>query len=171
MLCKLHISQKFWANVEIKGQADCWEWKLSKTRKGYGQYRFNGVMMQTHRIAWALTNGDIPQGKLVCHKCDNPGCVNPLHLFLGTHFDNMADMVSKGRQIKGDIHPARMFKGKVVGSKNGRSKITEDDADQIRQLYSMGGIKQKELGEKFGINQRTVSTIVTGKNWNCQVTI
>jgi len=157
--------EKFWSNVDVKGPDDCWEWKLSKFRRGYGQSRFNGRNMQTHRIAWIVENGDIPQGILVCHKCDNPGCVNPSHLFLGTHVDNMADMVSKGRQCKGDFNAARRIKGMRAGVKNGRAKITDNEAAQIRQLYACGGVKQKDLGKRFGINQRMISAIVLGKNW------
>lgn len=87
---------RFWSKVDKSG--DCWEWTACRTRAGYGQFKSDGRLHRAHRLAWALTNGPIPEGKHVLHRCDNPGCVNPDHLFLGSHQDNMDDMSNKGRR-------------------------------------------------------------------------
>ena len=86
---------KFWKKVDKSG--DCWLWMAGKLEKGYGQFWFDGRTHRAHRMAWLLTNGEIPEGMCVLHKCDNPPCVNPSHLWLGTNQDNMDDMNNKGR--------------------------------------------------------------------------
>ena len=87
--------ERFWNKVDKTD--DCWNWTASKNIQGYGYFRFDGKMRKAHRMAWLLVNGEIPDGMCVCHTCDNPGCVNPIHLWLGTNQDNMDDMNNKGR--------------------------------------------------------------------------
>ena len=87
----------FWENVAVGDPNDCWEWEASSGYNGYGQYRHNGKMTGAHRVAWNLTHGTIPDGLQVLHHCDNPSCVNPAHLWLGTQRDNIHDMIRKGR--------------------------------------------------------------------------
>ena len=97
---KLALSTRFWDNVEVKQSDECWIWKASCDKRGYGQFNIAKKMKRSHRIAWKLTFGEIPKELYVCHKCDNPPCCNPNHLFLGTQKDNIADMLRKGRGKK-----------------------------------------------------------------------
>jgi hypothetical protein len=91
------IKDRFWSKVAIKGADECWEWKASRYPGGYGKFSIKDRYQQAHRLAWRLSNGEIPSGQNILHKCDNPPCVNPNHLFLGTQTDNMHDMMAKNR--------------------------------------------------------------------------
>ena len=93
------VAPRFWAKVKIGGVNECWEWQASK-RRMYGKIRCDGEYWLAHRVVWVMTYGQIPEGKLVLHHCDHPGCVNPKHLFLGTTQDNYKDMVSKNRDTR-----------------------------------------------------------------------
>ena len=90
-------SERFWNKVDIRDENDCWIW-TGGTVKQYGEFRFNDKIQSTHRISWQIHFGTIPEGMDVLHHCDNPPCVNPKHLFLGTHSDNMQDAEQKGRK-------------------------------------------------------------------------
>lgn len=90
-------NKNFWNKVNILGDDDCWEWKRSRNIAGYGWYRDNKIITLSHRKAWSLVNGEIPEGMFICHHCDNPPCCNPKHLFLGTAADNNRDRDKKGR--------------------------------------------------------------------------
>jgi len=98
------ILNRFWSKVDKSG--DCWEWTGYRERYGYGRVSMVAIGMSNkvlaHRAAWILTHGEIPSGMNICHTCDNPICVNPSHLFLGTHQDNMRDRDSKGRGVVPD---------------------------------------------------------------------
>jgi hypothetical protein len=118
----------------VEKSADCWLWKGNVNANGYGTCRTSGIVARAHRASWTLAHGEIPKGMQVLHRCDNPPCVNPDHLFLGTHIDNMIDKASKGRA---------------------RRKLT---ADQERFI---GGsvLKSTTLAMEFGVAERTIRNI------------
>jgi hypothetical protein len=128
----------------------CWEWKRVKNQDGYGRVRVNGHLCSAHRVAYHLYKGEIGD-KHVCHTCDNPGCVNPEHLFLGTHLENQQDKKQKGR-------------GRGLGKK-GEShklhKLTEESVISIRSS-SMSG---KDLGILFGVSPSLVNNVKARKCW------
>lgn len=110
------LGDRFWSKVDRSG--DCWTWTASRTRHGYGRIGLGHDRVETaHRVSWMLANGPIPEGVFVCHRCDNPPCVRPDHLFLGTALDNIRDMIAKGRgrgQYEPGNYPARWRKASVA---------------------------------------------------------
>lgn len=138
---------RFWSNVyKTDG---CWEWMGNPSTK-FGYCKYNRRLV--HRLSWNFTNGDIPVGMLVLHRCDNPKCVRPDHLFLGTQKDNVHDMIQKGR--------ARRNARK--GEANYLTKISNADVQKIRQL-AVSGTKQNEIARNFGISTAQVSRIVNNR--------
>lgn len=144
--------ERFWSKTKRVG--DCLEWQSSISNGGYGLFRMGPKKVSAHRLAYELTYGEIPEGMHICHRCDNPKCVEPEHLFAGTHSDNMRDMVTKGRHA---VHDHR-------GEKSSTAKLTEDDVHCIRQLYQEGSTKT-QLAKEFGVTDVNIHYIVTGKSW------
>lgn len=153
------LEDRFWEKVLIAPPMVCWEWIASKDPHGYGQIRTGGPgggpLRQAHRVSYELHNGPIPAGLLVRHTCDNPGCVNPDHLRLGTQADNVQDMIDRGRARGG---PPR-------GERNASSKLTEAQVVDIRNRYATGEVLQIELTKEFGVSQATISEIVRRRIW------
>lgn len=135
----------------VKGEADdCWEWTMSKGKKErYGRVWFEGRKHKAHRIAYQLYIGEIPEGMCVCHHCDNPSCVNPKHLFLGTRKDNMKDCANKGRIRcpRGEHHP--------------RAKLTAADVVEIRTST----VSSRTLAPEYGITSAAIRNIRRGIVW------
>jgi len=90
-----NTQDSFWRKVDIKGPDDCWNWLAGKSGSGYGSFEYEGKTRNAHKLSWEFTNGPVPAGLLVCHKCDNPACCNPSHLYLGTHSDNACDKITR----------------------------------------------------------------------------
>ena len=145
----MQLEERFWSKVDRSGE--CWEWAASRYPKGYGRFRVAGRTQYAHRVAWELTHGPIPHGMFVCHRCDNPGCVNPDHLFLGTPADNMRDMREKGRG----------FTPRLVGETHHQAKLTEADVVAIRADPRT----QVVIAADYGVTQRNVSAIKRREAW------
>lgn len=131
--------ERFWSKVDVGDVTECWKWQAGKIGGGYGKFTIHHRQRQAHRVAWVLTYGPIPEGLCVLHKCDNPGCCNPYHLFLGTHADNMADALHKGRLAR---------------------KLTEEDVLDIRELYATGEWTYGELADEFNVRKSTISYVI-----------
>lgn len=143
------LSERFWQKV-VRGKDDeCWPW-TGTSYGGYGKLTSEQRVQWAHRVSWELANGPVPPGLFVCHRCDNPPCVNPGHLFLGTNQDNMDDMQSKGREARGE----RM----------GSAKLTDSDVIDIRTLRGL--VKSNaELASWYGIKTKTVGQILRRETW------
>ena len=145
----------FWDKVEKTDS--CWFWRGGISSRGYGNFAFrkDGIVVnnRAHRFSFELAFGKIPKNILVCHKCDNPLCVNPQHLFLGTQKDNAIDMVKKGR-----ANPLK-------GEKSNLSKLKEYQVIEIRNLYNFGKKRVCELAELFNISHQQISKIILGQRW------
>lgn len=147
------IYPRFMDYVESKDVDSCWEWKGYKS-KGYGRIKIFGKFHQAHRISYELFTGPIPDHMMVCHRCDNPSCVNPGHLFIGSAKDNMQDKISKGRH-----------RGAAKGERHHFSSLTEHQVIEIRKMLSSGGMSQIEIARIFGVSQSQISNIKTCKRW------
>jgi hypothetical protein len=149
--------ERFWSFVDKRGPDDCWEWTLSTSANGYGQFNYNGTQLRTHRHAWELTNGPIDEGLWVLHRCDNRRCCNPAHLFLGTPRDNTLDMIAKRR------HAKHMLTGTF------NAKLTADDVRAIRAVFA--GHKGSRYGllaslaRRYGVTPSCIRDIERGKSW------
>ncbi len=148
---KLPLELRFWAKV-IKTE-NCWLWTAFRNGDGYGIIRINRERTRgTHRVSWELTNGPVPDGLLVLHKCDVPACVNPAHLFLGTNQDNTDDKMRKGRHHK------------IVGEQQARAKLTDASVRSIRQEKSNSTFR--ELAQKYGVSKSCIEFVVRGTTWS-----
>jgi hypothetical protein len=141
---------RFWAKVQRQGRNECWEWQGSRTPNGYGKFSVKRKDISAHRFSYQLHYGPIPDGMLICHRCDNPACVNPYHLFAGTQVENLADMATKGRRPIGEQAP--------------NAKLTEKDVISIRTLYSTG-VPQRQLSRQFKISRPQIRRIIRHESW------
>lgn len=143
------IAARFWSKVDRRGPDECWPWLAAVSSKGYGRFwdPCSGLNMRTNRFAWEQAHGQIPTGLQVLHRCDNPTCVNPRHLFLGTNDDNVRDKVEKGRQIRGE--------------RNGKSVLREWQVAMIRESPLSGRV----LARQFGVARTTIRLIRRGHTW------
>jgi hypothetical protein len=150
------LDDRFWEKVDRREPGECWPWLACTNALGYGSIfveKVDGVArsMLAHRVSYELQYGPLPDGLIVLHSCDTPGCVNPAHLRAGTNADNAADREQRrrGNQPKGAASP--------------NAKLTDDDIRAIRAAYPHRS--QREIGELFGVAQTTVSKVVRGKAW------
>jgi hypothetical protein len=146
-----HFADRFWSKVDPTGE--CWEWTAYRNNHGYGQFTVTkGVFYAAHNVSYALTHGPIPAGLSTCHRCDNPPCVNPDHLFLGTQSDNARDMFAKGRAIRSH------------GVARANARLTDVAVRDIRTAAAYRGLI-KNLAERYGVSTTTIRGIRMGKKW------
>jgi hypothetical protein len=140
----------------------CWEWTGWVDKDGYGRIKVSGRKIRAHRLSWELHFGPIPKtddpmGNFVLHRCDNPTCVNPSHLFLGSHMDNLRDMMSKGRSARGE--------------KGCKAKLTAAQVLEIRsrygtrERYKHGPVSQYDLAAEYGVTQAAINSVILRKTW------
>ena len=142
---------RFWAKVQKRGPDECWEWTGTPSER-YGSIVWRGKKVNAHRVAWELANGSIRPGLHVLHLCDNSRCVNPAHLRVGTHTENMEEMHARGRgsqpTFQGEDHP--------------RAQLS---VDQVREIRRREGESQRGLGREFGVSQTTIRRIQRRETW------
>jgi HNH endonuclease len=146
---RIPIEEQFRRSVGETTESGCVLWAGLKDWNGrgviYSTLRPPQRIFIASRIAWEIANGAIPEGQCICHRCDNPACINVAHLFLGTQLDNIDDMARKGRQAN--------------------RRLTDDEIRTIYARYHKGNVSQQQLADEYGIHQTAVSSIVTGKRW------
>lgn len=141
------LGERFWSNVTKT--KNCWIWKGYTHPTGYGAIHNGSSMIGAHRLSYIINKGKIPNGLCVLHHCDNPGCVNPNHLWLGTRGDNNTDRKNKNRSACGESNP--------------KSKLQKNQVIRIFRSYDK---TDKELAEKYSVSQQTISCIRTGRSWS-----
>lgn len=147
---KRSLADRYWEKVIRRGDDECWGWSGFK-HGGYGRLRADTNAVGAHRVSYEIHFGPIPDSMFVCHHCDNPECSNPRHLFLGTSGDNNRDCTKKGRRARGE--------------RGGSAKLTAASVRRIRQQWSAGGVRLKDLAERFGVSVGAIEHVVTNRTW------
>lgn len=173
---RIPVERRFWPKVDKNGPLSascpelgpCWVWTSKIHSHGYGLIGIGDTpqkYLYAHRISYEMAIGPIPEDMEVCHRCDNPPCVRPSHLYLGTHAENMRDASLTGRFQTGDQHWSRRMPGRMPrGERKHNAKLTDDDVREIRRLCS-AGLSQRAIAAQFGVTQSIVSEILNSKRW------
>lgn len=150
------LTERFWSSVDKRGPDNCWLWIGPRSGQGrYGAMYANSGMYYAHRFSYELHNGPLGEGMLACHRCDNPPCVNPRHLFAGTPSDNTNDMHAKGRAGACGS----------PGEANPRAKLAADDVRAVRCRYAAGGTTIKRLADEYGMAFSAMRSAIKGETW------
>lgn len=167
------LADRFWPKVDRRSPDECWLWTGAHHPAGYGRIGIGGSgsrMAPATHVAWMLCNGTpVPPGMLVCHHCDNPPCVNPAHLFIGTPKDNQQDMSRKGRakapRLRGSSHPLRVDPSRAArGEEHGCALLTAESVVAIRNAFSCGE-RITSLARRFGVARPTIRRVVLRETW------
>lgn len=150
----LQPADRFWRRVDKSaGPGACWPWVGTRFPNGYGQFWLpGGIRVMAHRFAYSLERGSVARDIFVCHHCDNPACVNPAHLFLGSQSDNMRDCVMKGR------HRGTFVAGKQGGERNGNARLSDEAVSMIREKRAAGAL-QRELAAEFHVSKSHIGNL------------
>lgn len=145
------LAARFWKNVDVRGADECWPWTGYTDARGYGSISIWPTRTGSHRVAYALTHGEIPDEFIVRHDCDNPPCCNPSHLRLGTMVDNNRDKTERGRDAKGEGH--------------GMARYTTEQVREVKRLLATTGLTHAEIAASAGVKVDTVDKISSGRQW------
>lgn len=145
------IEERLLGNMQPVTESGCWIFTGCTTLDGYGRIRYKGETKLAHVVSYEIFKGTVPDNLMVMHSCDVRCCINPDHLGIGSHNDNMKDMTSKGRQAV------------MYGSDNSNCKLSDDAVDEIVSRYTLEKISQKTLAAEYGVSQQLISGIITGK--------
>jgi hypothetical protein len=158
----MDASVRFWSKTKREGE--CIVWAAHKWPSGYGAFGWRGKVRRAHRVAYEITHGPFAESLCVLHKCDNPSCVNPAHLFLGTHADNMKDASQKGRINAAPAIAAAARAPRPTGERHHAAKLTSADVLAMRQAKASGATIS-ELIEKYSVSYAAAYDIVIGNTW------
>jgi HNH endonuclease len=150
----------FWSRVTVGSPDECWLWTHRFCARGYGVFIIDDKDVIASRVAYYLYYGIDPTGKLVCHKCDNPPCCNPAHLFLGTDADNVHDMLAKGRASVGEKHYAH-----INPERSPARILTREQVLQIRALRKLTGRSHKSIAKDFGVCRTAIVAVINRRTW------
>jgi hypothetical protein len=161
---KLTTEQRFAAKTRRKGE--CLEWIGSRNSSGYGMFYYGGQTRKAHRVAYEMAHGSIADGMQICHRCDNPWCVEPSHLFMGSASDNMRDALSKGRLVTPITSAQRHFHAGHAprGERASGARLTRAQAQEI-VLAAAGGELTKTLASRYGVARSTIQGVLRGSTW------
>ncbi len=150
------LKEIFEGKFTRRSKNNCWLWEGSRQTNGYGRIGFNKKYYKAHRLSYAFYKGDVPNDLEVCHKCDNPPCINPNHLFLVTHQENIQNMIDKGRSN---------FVGSPPGEKAGSTKLTDKQVREIRAKYKPKIYNMSTLAKQYKVSKVCIFLILKRKNW------